>query len=69
MMLASLGFSAGCATTQSASVADQQRCEEMARTMGTGTTHDHNQMKGQGTNPMNVTHERCQQTLANPTSN
>ncbi len=32
--------------------------------MGTNTTHDHNSLKGMGLNSMNLTHERCQQILA-----
>jgi len=36
----------------------------MEQTMGTNTTHDHNEMKGMGMNPMNLSHARCQQILA-----
>ncbi|WP_370714811.1 hypothetical protein [Sphingomonas sp. IW22] len=39
-------------------------CERMEQTMGTNTTHDHNEMKGMGMNPMNLSHARCQQILA-----
>jgi hypothetical protein len=38
----------------------------MEQTMGTNTTHDHGEMKGRGINPMNITHQRCQQILAQP---
>ena len=47
------------------STAEQRAsCEDMERDMGLGTTHDHAAMKGAGRNPMNLTHERCQQILA-----
>lgn len=52
----------GCATitptpTQIAS------CQDMERDMGLSTPHDHNEMKQAGRNPMNLSHERCQQIL------
>jgi predicted outer membrane protein len=55
---------AGCATMRDATPDQRASCERMEQTMGTNTTHDHNQMKGMGANPMNLTHERCQQILA-----
>jgi len=61
-----LALLAGCATTQSASLEERQKCQAMAQKMGTDTTHDHAQMKGQGPNAMNQMHERCQQMLAEP---
>jgi hypothetical protein len=59
-----LALLAGCATTQSASLGERRRCQEMAQRMGTETTHDHSQMKGQGADPMNTAHERCRRVLA-----
>ena len=50
------------ATTNTAE--QRASCEEMERDMGLGTTHDHAEMNGVGRNPMNLTHERCQQILA-----
>ncbi|EXS68705.1 MULTISPECIES: hypothetical protein [unclassified Sphingobium] len=38
-------------------------CEEMERDMGLSTPHDHGEMKQQGRNPMNLSHDRCQQIL------
>lgn len=59
---------AGCATTNGGSYTAEERasCVEMEKDMGTGTVHDHNAMKGMGMNPMNITHERCQEILAQP---
>lgn len=62
LSLVSLG---GCATTR-ATAEQRASCERMEQTMGVGTTHDHGEMKGQGLNPMNLSHERCQQILAQP---
>lgn len=55
---------AGCATMRDASPEQRASCERMEQTMGTNTTHDHNEMKGMGMNPMNLSHARCQQILA-----
>lgn len=59
---------AGCATTTGASYTAEERanCEAMEKDMGTGTVHDHNSLKGMGMNPMNISHERCQEMLAQP---
>lgn len=59
---------AACATTNGASYTAEERasCVEMEKDMGTATVHDHNAMKGMGMNPMNITHERCQEILAQP---
>ncbi|MGQ3081008.1 MAG: hypothetical protein ACT6RT_23400 [Allorhizobium sp.] len=62
LSLVSLG---GCATTR-ATAEQRASCERMEQTMGTNTTHDHGEMKGQGINPMNISHQRCQQILAQP---
>lgn len=56
---------AGCATTR-ATAEQRASCERMEQSMGLGTTHDHAAMKGMGMNPMNLSHERCQQILAQP---
>lgn len=57
---------AGCVTTRPATAEERASCERMEQSMGLGTTHDHQAMKGQGLNPMNLSHERCQQILAQP---
>jgi hypothetical protein len=31
--------------------------------MGLGTRHDHQEMKGMGLNPMNISHSRCMEIL------
>ena len=54
---------AGCASTGNATAEERASCERMEQNMGLGVTHDHAQMKGQGVNPMNLSHERCQQIL------
>lgn len=54
----------GCATMRDATPEQRASCERMEQTMGTNTTHDHNEMKGMGMNPMNLSHARCQQILA-----
>ena len=55
---------AGCATTRPATAQELAYCRDMAAKMGTATTHDHAEMKGQMANSMNVSHARCQQILA-----
>ena len=62
LSLVSLG---GCATTR-ATPEQRASCERMEQTMGTNTTHDHGEMKGQGLNSMNLSHQRYQQILAQP---
>ena len=54
---------AACATTPEARAEERAACERMERSMGLHTTHDHQQMKGAGANPMNLTHERCRRIL------
>jgi hypothetical protein len=53
-----------CATVRPASPDELAYCQKMADQMGTGTTHDHGEMKGAPANPMNVSHARCQQIMA-----
>jgi hypothetical protein len=55
---------AACATTQTATAEERAYCAKMAEEMGTRTTHDHGEMKGGPANPMNASHQRCQQVLA-----
>ena len=54
----------GCATTRQATAEERAQCQAMAQTMGTQTTHEHGEMKGQGPSGMNLTHQRCQQILS-----
>lgn len=56
----------GCVTTRQATAEERASCERMEQSMGLGTRHDHNEMKGQGLNPMNLSHARCTQILAQP---
>ena len=62
--LAAVAALSACATTRTATAEERAECERMAAQMGTGTTHDHSAMKGMPANPMNLTHERCQQLLS-----
>ncbi|MFC3099728.1 hypothetical protein [Altererythrobacter lauratis] len=39
-------------------------CQEMERDMGVGVRHDHAEMKQQGRNPMNLSHDQCRRILA-----
>lgn len=52
----------GCVTTSPTS-AQIESCRTMESQMGLQTRHDHGEMKQQGLNPMNLSHERCQQIL------
>jgi len=54
-----------CATTQ-ATPAQYASCQEMERSMGVADRHDHGEMKGQGRNAMNLSHDRCRQILSQP---
>lgn len=58
---------AGCATITDPQrlVAERASCERMENHMGLDQVHDHQALKGQGLNPMNLTHERCKKLLAN----
>lgn len=38
-------------------------CRQMESGMGVNDRHDHGEMKGQGRNPMNLSHDRCRQIL------
>jgi len=54
----------GCVTTATA----EQRayCEQMEREMGTQSTHDHNEVRNNIPNRMNLTHNQCRQILRQP---
>ncbi len=62
-VIASTFVLAGCATTK-ATAEEIASCKRMEEAMGTDTTHDHGEMKGRGMNPMNLSHQRCQQILS-----
>ena len=51
-----------CATIPPTS-AEIESCQRMESEMGVAQMHDHNEMKGRGINPMNLSHARCQQIL------
>jgi hypothetical protein len=50
--------------TKVATSEERAACVEMEKDMGLGRTHDHAEMKGQGRNPMNLSHDRCVAILA-----
>lgn len=54
----------GCVTTKVATSEERAACVKMEKDMGLGRTHDHAEMKGQGRNPMNLSHDRCVAILA-----
>lgn len=60
--LASTTILSACVTTPPTST-QIASCRDMEGGMGLGTPHDHAEMKGQGRNPMNLSHERCVQIL------
>lgn len=51
-----------CATVPPTS-AEVESCRKMESDMGLGTRHDHQEMKGMGLNPMNISHSRCMEIL------
>lgn len=53
-----------CVTTRP-TTAQVESCRAMENNMGLQTPHDHNEMKGQGRNPMNLSHDQCLQILRN----
>lgn len=53
-----------CATVPPTS-AEIESCRKMESEMGVGQVHDHNEMKGRGINPMNLSHARCMEILKN----
>lgn len=54
----------GCVTTKGATSEELAACAEMEKDMGLSRTHDHAEMKGQGRNAMNLSHDRCVAILA-----
>jgi hypothetical protein len=62
IVLAALPLAA-CVTTAEPSSSELAYCQQMERTMGTDHQHDHAHAKGQGLDPMNVTHARCGEML------
>ena len=62
--VASTMFLTACVTTPPTS-AQIESCRAMEGQMGLQTPHDHNEMKGRGRNPMNLSHDRCVQILRN----
>ncbi len=62
--IATVGLLTGCVTTKMATSEERAACVEMEKDMGLGRTHDHAEMKGQGRNPMNLSHDRCVAILA-----
>lgn len=55
----------GACSTVPPTSADVESCQKMESEMGVGQTHDHNEMKQRGLNPMNLSHARCSQILKN----
>lgn len=51
-----------CATVPPTS-AEVESCRKMESDMGLATPHDHQEMKGMGSNPMNISHSRCMEIL------
>ena len=51
-----------CATTPPTS-AQVESCRAMEGDMGLQTRHDHGEMKQQGRNPMNLSHDKCRKIL------
>ena len=62
--IATVGLLTGCVTTKMATSEERAACVAMEKHMGLGRTHDHAEMKGQGRNPMNLSHDRCATILA-----
>jgi hypothetical protein len=57
-----LALLGACATIPPTS-AQIASCKAMEDNMRLATPHDHGEMKGQGRNSMNLSHERCLQNL------
>lgn len=55
-------FLAACATTPP-TTAEIDSCRTMEGQMGLQSPHDHGEMKQQGLNPMNLSHDRCRRIL------
>lgn len=62
--LAVPALSLGACATVSPTPEQVAACQEMERDMGVGVRHDHAEMKQQGRNPMNLSHDQCRRILA-----
>jgi hypothetical protein len=60
--LATASLLSACATTPPTET-QIASCRQMEGNMGLAARHDHGEMKGQGLNPMNLSHDRCRQIL------
>jgi len=56
----------GACVTTPATPEEYASCQAMERDMGVADRHSHGEMKGQGRNPMNLSHSRCRQILSQP---
>jgi starvation-inducible outer membrane lipoprotein len=56
---------AACVTTPETRARELAYCQRMEQEMGLTHVHDHGEAKGQGLNPMRVTHDRCRKLLGN----
>lgn len=64
--IVAVGLLSGCVTPRMATSQERAACAEMEKDMGLGRMHDHAEMKGQGRNAMNVSHDPCVQILVQP---
>ena len=62
--LAVPALSLGACATVPPTAEQVAACQEMERDMGVGVRHDHAEMKQQGRNPMNLSHDQCRRILA-----
>src|SRR3546814_18740704 len=56
----------GACVTRPATSAEYASCQAMERDMGVADRPDHGEMKGQGRNAMNLSHDRCSQLPSPP---
>src|SRR3546814_19579087 len=56
----------GACVTRPATSAEYASCQAMERDMGVADRHDHGEMKGQGRNALNLSHDRCSPILSQP---
>jgi hypothetical protein len=61
--LASGALLVGACATVPPTSEELASCRQMEGEMGLGTRHDHDEMKGRGLNPMNLSHQRCMEIL------
>lgn len=62
VIVASAMLVGACATIPPTSE-ELASCKQMEGEMGLATRHDHDEMKGRGMNPMNLSHKRCMEIL------